>query len=221
MEEYMKTILVVDDEKKIREFITFFLKKEGYHIIEADNGYDGVKHIQEEEVDLVILDLMMPLMDGFEVCEAIRKFSSIPVIMLTAVEGEHEHVKGYEVGVDDYITKPFKINILLAKINRILGKKDQGFEMFHELKINSSSRQVMILNQKIELAPKEFDLLMYLITNRNQVLSRDQILDNVWGFDFEGGTRVVDNHIKKLRSKLNPFSQRIKTVINSGYKVEV
>ncbi|MCH4886545.1 response regulator transcription factor [Acidaminobacter sp. JC074] len=217
----MRKILVVDDENKIREFICFFLNKEGYETVEASNGSEALDLMKNENFDLVILDLMMPIMNGFETCLELRKFSSIPVIMLTAVEGENDHIRGYDVGVDDYITKPFKMKILMAKINRILGKSLQGFEQYDSLKINPSSMEVMVLDQMIELAPKEFDLLYYLISNKNIVLTRDQILDRVWGFDFEGGTRVVDNHIKKLRNKLQPFSDKIKTVIGHGYKLEV
>lgn len=217
----MYKILVVDDEKKMREFMSFFIKKDGYDVIEAKNGKDAVEIVRNQDISLVLLDLMMPEMDGFEACKKIRAFSSVPVIMITAVGGENEHINGYQIGVDDYITKPFKTNILMAKINRILGKSMQGFKQYDTLKINEFSMEILIEDHAVELAPKEYDLLVYMIENKNQVLSRNQILDYIWGFEFEGGTRVVDNHIKKLRHKLNPFSENIKTVINHGYKLEV
>lgn len=217
----MKNILIVDDEKKMREFMSFFLSREGYQVYEAEDGEMAVKIMKELNINLLIIDLMMPKMDGFQACEAIRKFSSAPIIMLTAVEGEHEHIRGYQVGVDDYITKPIKVNILLAKINRILGKYDDGFTQYNELRINMDSREIYVENQMIDLTPKLYDLLVYMLDNKNIVLSREQILDIVWGIDFEGGTRVVDNHIKKLRNKLKPFSESIKTVIGFGYKLEV
>lgn len=216
----MNTILLVDDEKKIREFIRFFLEREGYQIIEASDGSEAVSCLRENEVALVILDLLMPKMNGFEACEIMRTFSDVPILMLTAVEGEQDHIDGYAAGADDYITKPFKIKILLAKINRILGKKNQGFLQIRELKINFESQRVMVEEIEVVLAPKEYELLEYMVVNKNMVLSREQILKSVWGYDFEGGTRVVDNHIKKLRGKLDSFSKRIKTVIGSGYKVE-
>lgn len=217
----MKTILIVDDEKKIREFIRFFLEKEGYICLEAEHGIDALNLLKDHDVDTILLDLMMPMMDGLETCRIIRKSSSVPIIMLTAVEGELEHIEGYEAGVDDYITKPFKIKILMAKINRILGKTQTGFIQFHELRIHRERREVYILDAMIVLAPKEYELLDYMLINSNIALSRERILEMVWGFEFEGGTRVVDNHIKKLRGKLGSFSERIKTVIGYGYKIEV
>ncbi|BES64370.1 response regulator transcription factor [Gottschalkiaceae bacterium SANA] len=216
----MKAILVADDEKKIREFIRFFLEREGYSVIEASNGKEAVACLREKEVSLIILDLLMPEMNGFEACESIRTFSDVPILMLTAVEGEQDHIDGYTAGADDYITKPFKIKILLAKINRILGKNNQGFLQVQELKINFESKQVMVEESQVVLAPKEYELLEYMVANKNIVLSRERILEYVWGYDFEGGTRVVDNHIKKLRGKLDSFSRRIKTVVGSGYKIE-
>jgi len=217
----MKKIMIVDDEQKIREFISFFLKQEGFEVIEANNGIEALQVLSNQEVSLILLDLMMPGMNGFETCTEIRKSSTVPIIMLTAVEGENEHIEGYGAGVDDYITKPFKINILMAKINRILGKTSTGFVQYHQLKINTQSRDVFVLDQQVTLAPKEYELLEYLLENNKIALSRDQILESVWGIDFDGGTRVVDNHIKKLRNKLGDFSQHIKTVIGHGYKIEV
>lgn len=216
-----KAILVVDDEKKMREFISFFLIKEGYSVMETSNGLDAISKMRNETVQLIILDLMMPGMNGFSVCQEIRKFSDVPIIMLTAVEGEQEHLDGYASGVDDYITKPFKIKILLAKINRILGKCENGFLQIAQLKIHRQKREVKVEDTQVTLAPKEYELLDYLIQNRNIALHRNQILEQVWDYDFDGGIRVVDNHIKKLRSKLGVFGNNIKTVMGYGYKLEV
>lgn len=217
----MHKILLVDDEKKMREFMAFFIKKEGYEVVEAKDGEAAIEIVRNNDISLVLLDLMMPKKNGFETCEEIRSFSSVPIIMITAVEGEKDHIKGYHIGVDDYITKPFKTKILMAKINRILGKSMQGFTQYDTLKINEFSMEVLVEDERVELSPKEYDMLVYMLDNKNIVLSRNQILDYVWGTGYEGGTRVVDNHIKKLRQKLQPFSECIKTLINHGYKLEV
>jgi len=217
----MKKILVVDDEKKMRDFISFFLHKAGYTCLEASNGHQAIQILKDQAIDLVLLDLMMPLMNGFETCQALRNFSDIPVIMLTAVEGEEDHIRGYNMGVDDYITKPFKVNILLAKIKRLFDKEDKENCDYLNLYLDRASHQVLVDGKECDLAPKEYGVLVYMLDNKNVALSRDQILDRVWGLDFEGGTRVVDNHIKKLRSKLGAFACHIKTVTGHGYKIEV
>lgn len=217
----MYKILIADDEKKIREFMAFFLKKEGYEVIEVDNGQKAVEVAREEEFALIILDIMMPKMNGFEACEVIRTFSTAPIIMITAVEGEEEQVMGYTIGADDYITKPFMIKVLLAKINRILEKNRKGFQQYGVLKLNTNAREVRIEDKVVDLAPKEYELLLYMLENKNIALSRNQIVDYIWGVDFAGGTRVVDNHIKKIRQKLYPFSKHIKTVMNYGYKLDI
>lgn len=214
-------VLVVDDEKKMREFICFFLNKESIETREASSGLEAVQLIKEEDFDLLIIDKMMPLMDGFEAVREIRQFSTIPIIMLTAVESESSHIEGYDLGIDDYITKPFKMSVLMAKIKRMMTKLDRGYSQYHELHIDRKAREVRVLQDTINLAPKEYELLEYMIINKNLAMSRNQILEEVWGYDFEGNTRVVDNHIKKLRSKLDPFSDRIKTVVGYGYKLEV
>jgi DNA-binding response OmpR family regulator len=168
---------------------------------------------------------MMPIIDGFQVCSEIRKISQVPIIILTAIEEENQQVKGYEIGADDYVTKPFKINILMAKVKRIIGKIDMesggNREEFGGLIIDFKGRSVEVDGQTLKLAPKEYELLEYLIKNKSIALSREKILDNVWGYDFVGETRVVDNHIKKLRSKLGNYSKYIATVMSVGYKFEV
>lgn len=220
-----KCILVVEDESKIREFISLYLRKEGYKVIQADNGEAGVEKFKENKIDLIVLDIMMPKLNGFEVCKKIREKSKVPIIMLTAIEEERDHVKGYELGADDYVTKPFKVKILIAKIKRLFERireeNDKKAFVYDKLKIDMDGREVFINGSKIKLAPKEFELLKYLIINKGIVLTRNQILENVWGYDFEGETRVVDNHIKKLRNKLENYSMLIETVISVGYKFEV
>lgn len=221
----MKNILVVEDENRMREFIALFLRREGYNVIEAENGMIALEKFKSEDIDLIVLDIMMPIIDGFQVCSEIRKISQVPIIILTAIEEENQQVKGYEIGADDYVTKPFKINILMAKVKRIIGKIDMesggNREEFGGLIIDFKGRSVEVDGETLKLAPKEYELLEYLIRNKNIALSREKILDNVWGYDFVGETRVVDNHIKKLRSKLGNYSKYIATVMSVGYKFEV
>ncbi|MCT4620093.1 MAG: response regulator transcription factor [Marinisporobacter sp.] len=220
-----KSILVVEDESKMREFISLYLRKEGYEVIEACDGEKGLEKFNNNKIDLTILDVMMPKLDGFEVCKKIREHSKVPIIILTAIEEERDHIKGYEMGADDYITKPFKAKILIAKIKRLFERLreeiDKDVYTYDKLKIDLEGRQVIINGSKVKLAPKEFELLEYLVINKGIALTRNQILENVWGYDFEGETRVVDNHIKKLRSKLENYSRFIETVISVGYKFEV
>lgn len=220
-----KSILVVEDESKMREFISLYLRKEGYKVIEAYNGEVGVEKFKENKIDLIVLDVMMPKLNGFEVCKRIREKSKVPIIILTAIEKEMDQIKGYELGADDYVTKPFKAKILIAKIKRLFERlrEETGKKVFiyDKLKIDLDGREVFINGRKIKLAPKEFELLEYLVINKGIALTRNQILENVWGYDFEGETRVVDNHIKKLRNKLENYAVYIETVISVGYKFEV
>ncbi|MEA1973972.1 MAG: response regulator transcription factor [Bacillota bacterium] len=220
-----KSILVVEDESKIREFIRLYLRKEGYKVIEAYNGEVALKKFTEHKIDLIVLDVMMPKLNGFEVCKKIREKSKVSIIILTAIEEEKDHIRGYELGADDYVTKPFKAKILIAKIKRLLERvreeNDKKVFIYEKLKIDIDGREVFVSGRKIKLAPKEFDLLEYLVVNKGIALTRNQIIENVWGYDFEGENRVVDNHIKKLRNKLENYSILIKTVISVGYKFEV
>ncbi|MCT4584609.1 MAG: response regulator transcription factor [Peptostreptococcaceae bacterium] len=219
-----KNILVVEDENKISEFISLYLKKEGYKVFEASDGQIALEKFEENEIDLIVLDIMMPRLNGFEVCKKIREKSKVPIIILTAIEEEMDHIKGYELGADDYVTKPFKIKILMAKIKRLLqrfNKNDNDIFVHDKLKIDFDGREVFMDSKKIKLAPKEFDLLIYLIKNKGIALSRNQILENIWGYDFEGENRVVDNHIKKLRNKLENYSSLIETIISVGYKFDI
>ncbi len=220
-----RSILVVEDESKIREFISLYLRHEGYKVVEADTGEAAIRKYEIEKIDLIVLDIMMPKLDGFEVCRRIREKSKLPIIILTAIEEEFKQIKGYELGADDYVTKPFKIKVLIAKIKRLLQRfkeeTDKRVIVHDEFKINLDGREVWIDERQVKFAPKEFELLEYLILNRGIALSRSKILEQVWGYDFQGETRVVDNHIKKLRNKLEDHSEYIKTVISVGYKFEV
>jgi len=220
-----KNILIIEDESKIREFIGIYLRKEGYKVIEAENGEVGLLKFSKTKIDLIVLDIMMPKLNGFEVCKKIRETSDVPIIILTAIEEEQDHIYGYEIGADDYVTKPFKVKILIAKIKRQLEKnKDVSNKIIYiydELKIDLDGREVYISDEIIKLAPKEFELLAYLLINKGIALNRNQILEHVWGYDFEGETRVVDNHIKKLRNKFGKYSDLIQTIISIGYKFEV
>lgn len=221
------TILLVEDEGKIREFVKLYLLREGYEVLEAADGHEALRLFDNAPVHLVILDIMMPGLDGFAVSEAMRTVSNVPIIMLTALESEDNHVKGYELGADDYVTKPFKIKVLLAKIKRLLASREslmaeknlsEDHFVYEGLSVDFDANQVTVSGQVLKLTPKEYGLLAYLIQNRNIVLSRAQILEHVWGYDFEGGTRVVDNHIKKLRRHLGKYSLCIETVVSVGYK---
>jgi len=220
----LRKILIVEDENHMREFMSLYLRKEGYQVIEAANGNDGLKQFYKHDIDLVVLDIMMPMIDGFEVCKNIREQSDVPIIVLTAVENDASHIKGYKLGADDYVTKPFKSHILMAKIKRLLeredSKKNQEIYFFNTLKIDFLGREIYVDNKKIKLAPKEYDLLEYLVINRCVALSRDQILENVWGYDFDGENRVVDAHVKKVRKKLGKYTDCVKTVMAVGYKFE-
>jgi len=220
-----KNVLVVEDESKMREFICLYLRKEGYQVIEAHNGEIALEKFRENKIDLIILDVMMPKLNGFEVCKRIREKSKVPIIILTAIEKEMDQVKGYELGADDYVTKPFKAKILLAKIKRLFERlkeeNDKNVLIYNTFKIDLDGRELYINEEKIKLAPKEFELLEYLVINKGIALTRNQILDHVWGYDFDGETRVIDNHIKKLRSKLANYAVFIETVVSVGYKFEV
>lgn len=217
-----KTILIVDDEERMRTLIKVYLKKENFNVLEASNGRDALGKLKINSVELVILDVMMPIMDGWETCKEIRKFSNIPIIMLTAKAEDEDQLLGFELGIDNYITKPFSPKILVAKVNALIkriyedGNKNQND--YDGLYINEDSHEVKINNQEIYLSPKEFELLNYLIKNKDIVLSREKILNTIWGIDYEGDLRTVDTHIKRLREKLAEKAYLITTVRGSGYK---
>lgn len=210
--------MLVEDENRMREFIKLFLLNENYEVIEAVNGEEALQ-VYNDSISLVLLDLMMPELSGYEVCKEIRKTSEVPIIILTAVDEDRAQLKCYEIGADDYLIKPFKGKILMAKIKRYLEKYSDNKDtyLFGKLMINTHSRQVFVGDKEAHLAPKEYDLLMYLILNKGIALSRDKIINEIWEFDFDGDNRVVDNHIKKLRKKLGDAGEFITTVVSIGY----
>lgn len=220
-----KKILVVDDEPLIRKLVTDFLKKQGYITIEAEDGRKALDVFSEEkDIDLIILDVMLPEYDGWTVCREIRKESRVPIIMLTARGEEFDEVFGLDIGADQYITKPFSPNVLIARVNAVLRRvesADNSSKEFDGLTIDHNARQVIIEGDTIELSPKEYDLLAYLSENYGKALSREQILDKVWGYDYYGDLRTVDTHINRLRIKLGSKSDHVHTVRGYGYRFEV
>ena len=217
-------ILISEDETKIRQLVASYLVREGFRVIEAENGQEAVERFGEnEDVVLVMLDVMMPVKDGFEACREIRQKSDVPILMLTARDAEHDEVKGFEMGADDYISKPFSPTILVTRVKNLLrrsGAGDMSDVSAGGLQVLYRERTVVVDGKKIITTPKEFDLLYYLMKNCNIVLSRDQIICTVWDMDYSGDDRTVDTHIKCLRAKLGPYAKCIRTVRKVGYKFE-
>lgn len=221
----MPAILIVDDEQKMREFVALFLRSSRYTVFEAADGRTALNILSKETIDLIVLDIMLPDISGFDLCSQIRERSSVPIIFLTALADEEYQMIGYRVEGDDYITKPFNASILLAKIQRILQRcaplnARSDALTFRGIKLEISSRRVTLDGKPLQLTPKEFELLLALMQNRGKVLTRTFLLETIWGYSFAGDSRVVDSHIKKLRSKVSPYSSNIKTVISIGYKLE-
>jgi DNA-binding response OmpR family regulator len=219
-----ENILIIEDDSQIARFIELELKHEGYQVDKIDNGYDGLNKIRENDYDLLLLDLMLPGIDGIEICNKIRDFSDLPIIMLTAKSELEDKVKGLDTGADDYLTKPFEIEELLARIRALLRRKQGDVESANileidDLEVNLDAHTVKRKDQKIELTKKEYDLLVYLIENEGIVVSRDKLLNNVWGYDYTGETNIVDVYIRYLRSKIDdPFDEKlIQTVRGVGY----
>lgn len=219
-----KSILIVEDELRIRFLLRDYLLKDNFNVFEASNGEEGLMMISTKKIDLVLLDIMMPIMDGITMLEKLRAVSTVPVILLTAKEQEEDKLQGYEYGADDYITKPFSPKVLIAKVKALLKRTrediDSSSQDFNGLTVNKLSHEVKINGEEITLSPKEYELLIYLITNEGIALSRDNILDNVWGIDYYGDIRTVDTNVKRLREKLLDKSSYIITVRGSGYKFE-
>ena len=221
-----KSILVVDDEPKIRRMITRYLKEENYTVYEAADGVQALDVVENETVDLVILDLMMPRMDGEGFIKAVRQFSDMYVIVLTAKTGEDSQVGLYGLGADDYIEKPFSCKALMSKVSAVINRLDRkaygkNIVNLGGLNIDNIARTVSINGMGCNLKPKEFDLLQYLMRNQNFALSREQLLNGVWGEDYFGADRTVDIHISRLRKKLEDYGKHIYTISNFGYKWEV
>jgi DNA-binding response OmpR family regulator len=221
----MAVILIAEDEKNMQNIIIEYMKRGSHSCIVADDGIDAVTILKNNPVDLAILDIMMPHLDGFSVCKIAREMYSIPIIFLTAKEGEDDKLKGYELGADDYMTKPFSPKVLLAKVNALLRRSSpentQETLTAGNLALIPASHKVIVSGDNVDLTYKEFELLRFFMQNKNQVFSREQLLNRIWGYDFEGNTRTVDTHIKTLRQKLGAEGCRIVTLIRSGYKFEV
>lgn len=221
-----KKVLVVDDESRMRKLVRDFLVRENYEVIEAENGEQAVDlFLHDKDIAIILLDVMMPKMDGWQVCREIREFSNVPIILLTAKSDEKDELLGFELGIDEYITKPFSPKILVARVNAILrrtgnGEEDQLLEA-GGIVLDVSAHEVRIDGNPIELSVKEFELLTYFITNKGVALSRERILNHVWNFDYFGDARTIDTHVKKLRSKMGEKGEYIKTIWGMGYKFEV
>lgn len=222
----MPKILVVDDEQKIREVIREYSEFNGFEVTEAADGMTAVGLCKLNDYDLIIMDIMMPKLDGFTACKEIKKLKDIPIIMLSARSEEYDKLFGFELGIDDYVVKPFSPKELMARVNAVLARKQGGMPQqpqeleFDGLSINMAARTVSVDGEKVELTPKEYDLLFYLVENRNIALSRDKLLSDIWGYDFFGDDRTIDTHIKNLRNNLGKYRDHIVTLRGVGYKFE-
>ncbi len=219
-------ILVVDDESRMRKLVKDFLAREGYTVLEAGDGMEAMDVFYEEkDIALVILDVMMPKMDGWQVCREMRESSKVPIIMLTARSEERDELQGFELGVDEYISKPFSPKILVARVNAILRRSlgNAGGDVIEAggIVVDKAAHIVKIDGTQIELSYKEFELLSYFMENQGIALSREKILNNVWNYDYFGDARTIDTHVKKLRSKLGDKGEYIRTIWGMGYKFEV
>jgi DNA-binding response OmpR family regulator len=221
----MLKVLIADDESRMRKLVKDFLAKAGFIVLEAEDGEQAVDmFFSDKDISLVILDVMMPKMDGWQVCREIRSKSKVPIIMLTAKGDERDELLGFELGVDEYITKPFSPKILVARVDAILRRSNALNDDIIEIngiKIDKAAHQVLIDGQDITLSVKEFELLSYFVANKGIALSRDKILNNVWNYDYFGDARTIDTHVKKLRSKMGEKGDCIKTIWGMGYKFEV
>lgn len=225
----MYKILVVDDEDNIREVIREYAEFEGHEVDEACDGMEAVEKAKEKDYDIIIMDIMMPRLDGYLACKEIRKFKHTPVMMLSARGEEYDKLFGFELGIDDYVVKPFSPKEVMARVNAIVKRNaaaasaapvSSDIEKFEGLEINFVSRDVFIDGEKANLTPKEYDLLFYLVRNKNIALTRNKLLEEVWGYDFFGDDRTIDTHIKMLRNNLGPYRKFIVTLRGLGYKFE-
>lgn len=219
----MKKILIVEDEKEIRNILKVYLLTAGYEVTEAADGEEAMKIFYEKPFDLVILDIMLPKKDGWSICREIKEYSSVPVIIITARDNENDEVFGFEIGADGYITKPFSNKVFLARVKTVLKNKtivNNSNEIeVGKLKINDVSHSVSKEGKNLDLAPKEYEILMYFIKNKNIALSREKMLTEIWGYGFVGNDRTIDVHIKNLRKKIG--GEYIKTIRSVGYKFEI
>lgn len=222
-----RKILLVEDDMLMREFITDYFKKEQWDVYEAEDGKIALEKFEEVAVDLVVLDIMMPEMDGWSVCRRIREKSDVPIIMITARSDDDDQVMGFELGADEYVTKPLSPRVLVARATALM-KRTEGtvglspdMLVYGAIAVNRAAHTVTVGNVKLNLSPKEYELLLYLIKNYGRVLARESILDAVWGYDYLGDVRTVDTHIKKLRAKLGDEGRYIRTMIRAGYKFDM
>lgn len=223
----MAHILIVDDEANIRRVVREYAEFEGYEVTEAENGMEAVNLCHDNDYDLIIMDVMMPRLDGYSACKEIHKTKPVPVIMLSARGEEYDKLFGFEIGVDDYVVKPFSPKELMARVKvvlkrsvRLTADSQPDKYVFEGLEINISGREVYVNGEKAAMTPKEYDLLFFLVKNRNIALSRDKLLEEVWGYDFFGDDRTVDTHIKMLRNSLGEYRRYIVTLRGMGYKFE-
>lgn len=218
-------ILVVDDESRMRKLVKDFLVREKYEVLEAEDGEQALDvFFKVKDIALIILDVMMPKLDGWQVCKEIRQYSKVPIIMLTAKGEEHDELQGFDLGVDEYITKPFSPKILVARVSAILRRTNAIGEEKLEIGgivLDRTAHEVIIDGKTIELSFKEFELLTYFVENKGVALSRERILNNVWNYDYFGDARTIDTHVKKLRNKMGDKGDYIKTIWGMGYKFEV
>lgn len=216
-------VLIVDDEVLIRNVIKEYLILENYDYDEAENGKEAVDKVEKNNFDIVIMDIMMPIMDGYQAVKEIRKFNkNLPFLMLSARSEEYDKLQGFDLGIDDYVTKPFSPKELIARIKAITNRKNiqSSKYIFEDLVIDLGAHEVFVEEKLINLTPKEYELLIYLVENKNIVLTREQLLSNIWGYDFYGDDRTIDTHIKTLRSNLGKYRDLIKTIRKVGYKFE-
>lgn len=220
----MANILIVEDEKNMQAIIVEYMRRGGHTCFVANDGVDALMLLKNSPMDLMILDIMMPHLNGFSVCKIAREMSNLPIVMLTAKSSEDDKLKGYDLGADDYMTKPFSPKVLLAKTNALLRRSSAAPAdtiSAGKISITPASHKVFLDGQEITLTHKEYELLYFFVSNPGQIFSREQLLNRIWGYDFEGTARTVDTHIKTLRQKLGDESKYIVTLIRSGYKFEV
>lgn len=223
----MYKLLVVDDEERIRSLIKKYAKFEGYEVVESFDGLNAIQLCKSDVFDLIIMDIMMPNLDGFSTVKEIRKYSSVPVIMLSARGEEYDKIHGFEVGADDYVVKPFSPKELFMRVSAILkrvqieNRKNNDVFVYKDLKVDFTARKVFLYNNEIDLSPKEYMLLFYLIRNAGIALTREQLIHDVWGYDFYGDDRTLDTHIKLLRKSLKDYSSLIVTLRGVGYRFEI
>ncbi len=227
----MKKILVVDDEEKIRLIIKKYAEFEGYAIIEAEDGMEAIELCKKEDFDLIILDVMMPELDGFSACKEIKKIKDIPIIMLSARGEEYDKIHGFEMGIDDYVVKPFspkelmmRVNVVVTRHSQVIQSRvtDDGHDVFkyEGLVVDFTGRMVTIDGEKVSMTPKEYDLLFYLVRNRGIALTREKLITEVWGYDYYGDDRTLDTHIKLLRNSLKEYRNLLSTLRGVGYRFE-